>query len=254
MEVAAALASKCKSVTACDMIQIPFSLILGPAVGKALQKLHEDKGVKFIFGNSAKEFVGKSGAVKEVILQDGTKIPADVVIMGVGVQPTTDFLKSSNITMNERGFVTVDKRMKSSLEDVYVGGDIVEFPLFLANDALCNIQHWQMAHQHGRIAALNMMDKAEDIRSVPFFWTQMFGKSLRYCGFGFGYEDVVIHGSPDEFTFVAYYIKDNIVVAGASMGMDPLIAQLAELMLSGEQLTRDEIKDDPKAWLGRLLE
>ena len=64
---------------------------------------------------------------------------------------------------------------------IYAAGDIAQFPLPLTSDRV-SIGHWQIAHSHGRIAALNMMGKREKFNSIPFFWTVLFGKSLRYCG------------------------------------------------------------------------
>ncbi len=72
--------------------------------------------------------------------------------------------------------------MRTNKDNIFAAGDIVTFPLFLNGDEPSNVQHWQMAHAHGRIAALNMMEQGTEIKSVPFFWTQQFGKSLRYTG------------------------------------------------------------------------
>lgn len=72
--------------------------------------------------------------------------------------------------------------MRTNVEDIYSGGDIVSFPLFLNRDSPVSIGHWQIAHKHGHVAALNMLGKKEAFYSVPFFWTSLFGKSLRYTG------------------------------------------------------------------------
>ena len=66
-------------------------------------------------------------------------------------------------------------------EDVFAGGDIARFPLPLTGDS-ANIGHWQLAHKHGRVAAKNMLGKNQPYDSIPFFWTVLYGKSIRYCG------------------------------------------------------------------------
>lgn len=72
--------------------------------------------------------------------------------------------------------------METNIADVYCGGDIASFPLFLHDGEKVAIGHWQVAHGHGSTAALNMLGKATPLKSVPFFWTVLYGKSLRYTG------------------------------------------------------------------------
>ena len=72
--------------------------------------------------------------------------------------------------------------MKTNVDGIYSAGDIAHFPLFFADNERVSIGHWQMAHCHGHIAALNMLGKEKSIKSVPFFWTMLFGKSIRYAG------------------------------------------------------------------------
>lgn len=252
VELAAALADKAKSVSLVDLVEAPFQLALGKDVGNVVKKLLAEKGVQFHFQTSASEFVGSGGKIKEVVLQNGTKLPADLCVMGVGVVPVTDFLKGSGINISDRGFVTVNKRMQTLNPNVYAVGDISQFPLFMVNDESVNIQHWQMAHQQGRIAGLNIAGKATDIHSVPFFWTVVCGKSLRYTGYGFGYDDIVVSGNFDEQKFVAYYTKGDHVVAVAAMNSDPLASQAADYFLSGQTLTKQEIKKDAAAWTRKL--
>ncbi|XP_041349641.1 apoptosis-inducing factor 3-like [Gigantopelta aegis] len=150
LEVAAFMASrKTNSITVIGRSSMPLQVILGKQVGAVYKKLHEEKGVKFYFENSIKEFVGENGKVKEVLLADGTKLPADICVLGIGVVPSTDFLKNSGINLTSRGFVTVDKGLKTNVAGVFAAGDIVEFPLFMNENTASNVQHWQMANQHG---------------------------------------------------------------------------------------------------------
>ncbi|XP_067650688.1 apoptosis-inducing factor 3-like isoform X2 [Haliotis asinina] len=252
MEVAGFLVAKAQSVHVIGRSSAPLANIFGTKIGAVFQKMHEDKGVKFYFERSVKEFVGVDGKVTEAILSDGTKLEADVCVLGIGVVPATDFLKDSGIAMTTRGFITVNKSLQTNVADVYAAGDIVEFPLFMAGDQQANIQHWQMAHKHGHIAALNMLGKTTEVRSVPYFWTVQYGKSVRYTGYGPGYDDVIVHGDLDAPKFVAFYTKGERVVAVASLAFDPIVSQAAQLMLNGGTITKDEIRDDPKSWTSRL--
>ncbi|XP_076107886.1 apoptosis-inducing factor 3-like isoform X2 [Mytilus galloprovincialis] len=247
MEVAAYMTSVAKSVSVLVRGKAPFENILGIKIGNMITKLHEDQGVKFYFEKGIKEFTGNDNRATEAVLSDDTKLPCDLAILGVGVVPATDFLKDSDITMTNRGFIPVDKNMKTNVEGIYAAGDIVEFPLFTAGDQQVNVQHWQMAHAHGKAAALGILEKNEDVKSVPFFWTMMYKKSIRYTGYGFGYDDIVVHGDLDAPNFTAFYTKGDEVVAVATLGTDPVAAQVAEIMYAGQKILKAEIQDSVDA-------
>lgn len=249
MEVASYLSEKAKSVTVISLTPVPFERVLANAVGARLRKLFEENGVKFLSGVTVAEYRGKSGVLSEIVLNNKEVLKVDICVVGVGVRPSTDFVSGSGIPINKNGFIKVDKRMRTEVETVYAAGDIAEFPLFLReNQGVC-ISHWQMAHAHGRIAALNMLNKATDIQSVPYFWTVLFKKSVRYAGFGEGFDDVIIDGDLEALQFVAYYTKGNDVVAAASMNSDPVVSKFAEVLASKKTLTKDQIRNDPKGWL-----
>ncbi|KAK3084850.1 hypothetical protein FSP39_020165 [Pinctada imbricata] len=252
MEVAAFLVDKACSVSVIVRGLAPFQNIFGLELGSVLKKMHEEKGIKFYFESGIKEFVGTDGSVTEAVLSTDVRLPADLCILGVGVVPATDFLKGSGINMTDRGFIPVDKEMKTDKPGVYAAGDIVEFPLFTVGDKNVNIQHWQMAHKHGHTAALSILGKPEQIKSVPFFWTVQYGKSIRYTGYGPGYDDVVVHGDLDALKFVAYYTKGEEVVAVASLNFDPIVAQAAEYMYSGKTISKKEVQESPDAWTSKL--
>ncbi|XP_071479578.1 apoptosis-inducing factor 3-like [Diadema antillarum] len=252
MEVAAYLADKAANVTVIGRGSTPYQATLGKKIGAALQKLSESKGVRFIMESGVSEFKGEDGILREVILTDGQSVIADVCILGVGVTPATDFLRDSGINMTSGGAVVVDKYLKTNKPNIYAAGDIASFPLAMADSKEVSIGHWQIAHAHGRVAALNILGQKVEMDSIPFFWTQIFGKSVRYAGYNEGYNDIVIVGDPDELKFVAYYLKDEVVTAVASMNSDPVVSQFAELLASGQELTKSEIQGDPSQWQSKL--
>ncbi|XP_062568726.1 apoptosis-inducing factor 3-like isoform X2 [Saccostrea cucullata] len=252
MEVAASVVDKARSVSVLARGKVPFQNTLGLKIGTLLKKMHEDNGMKFYFERGIKEFVGSDGKVTEAVLSDDTKLPADVCIMGVGVVPATDFIKDSGIDMTNRGFIPVNKMMQTNQSDVYATGDIVEFPLFSVGDQKVNVQHWQMAHAHGKTAALGILGKDEPIRSVPFFWTVQYKKSIRYTGYGPGYDDIIVHGDLDAPKFIAYYTKGDEVVAAASLNFDPFVSRIADMMLAGEKILKSEVQSSADGWMSRF--
>uniref|UniRef100_A0A3P9CDE3 Apoptosis inducing factor mitochondria associated 4 n=1 Tax=Maylandia zebra TaxID=106582 RepID=A0A3P9CDE3_9CICH len=187
--------------------------------------------------------------VKQVVLKSGVVLEADVVIAGIGVIPNSDLLAGSEVEVDSRKAVIVDKFMRTNVPDIFAAGDVTSFPLTIRGDQRVSIGHWQMSHAHGRVAALNMLKKSTKIESVPFFWTVLLGKSIRYAGYGEGYTEIIFKGKMEERKFLAFYIKDDVVVAAASLMFDPAVACIAELMARGQILTKAQAQAEDLSWL-----
>uniref|UniRef100_A0A3P9CJT3 AIF family member 3 n=2 Tax=Haplochromini TaxID=319058 RepID=A0A3P9CJT3_9CICH len=218
MEVAAALTDKAHSVSVIGIESVPFKKALGEKVGKAIMKL------------------------KEVVLKSGKVLRADVCVIGAGSVPATGFLKQSGIHLDSKGFITVNKNMQTNVDGVFAGGDVVMFPFQPRNNKKVNIPHWQMAHVHGKVAALSMMGRATEVKTVPYFWSAMFGKTIRYAGYGDGFDDVIIQGDLDELRFVAFYTRSEEVVSVASMNYDPIVSRVAEVLGSGKTIKKRDVE------------
>ncbi|KAF7206412.1 apoptosis-inducing factor 3-like, partial [Nothobranchius furzeri] len=211
----------------------------------------EDKDVRFHMIDSVTEIRGMNGKVKEVVLKSGKVIPTDVLIVGIGSIPNTEYLKGTKIQTNSKNFVIVDKCMRTNVPDVFCAGDMAFFPLTIAKNQLVNIGHWQMAQAQGKIAALNMLNKATELTSIPFYWTVLLNKTIRYAGYGEGYTEIVMKGQFqfEERKFLALYIKDDEVIAAVGLNYDPVVSAVAERLLSGKVITKEEAQSDDPSWL-----
>ena len=98
-------------------------------------------------------------------------------------------------------------------QDIFAAGDIAMFPSPFGHGDPVRIEHWQIALNHGRVAAMNILKRQTPVDTVPFFWTVLFGKSVRYCGYSRGYDKIVFEGSIPALKFVGYYLKEGRVVA-----------------------------------------
>nr|CAB3220714.1 apoptosis-inducing factor 3-like [Phallusia mammillata] len=267
MEVAAYLADKkiaeSVSVVCGKRSSVPFEGSLGKEVGTMIMQMNEEKGSVLFYPKAG--VVGLGGgegngasSVKKVKLSDGNVLDADVVVVGIGVNPATQFLNDSELRLTDRGFIPVDARMQTKVPNVYAVGDVALFPLAMKDGELSNIQHWQMAHAHGRIAGLDIVKSlqrtksgksaatsfstsGQSVNSVPFFWTVQYGSSIRYAGHGVGYDDVSICGDVSARKFAAYYLKKDVVVAVATMNADPVAANMAEKLANGVVMRRIDI-------------
>lgn len=249
MEVASYLSDKAASVAVVGPSRYPFEKSLGPEIGKMSMQMLEEQNVKFCMNERVTEIQGENGKVKGVLLKSGRVLEADVVIVGIGVIPNSDFLLGSELEVNSGKAVIVDKFMRTNIPDIFSAGDVTSFPLSIRGDQRVNVGHWQMSQAQGRVAALNMLKKQTKCESVPFFWTVLLGKSIRYTGYGEGYTEIIFKGKVEERKFLAFYIKDDEVVAAASLMFDPAVARLAELMATGHVFTKAQAQADDLSWL-----
>ncbi|XP_055003884.1 apoptosis inducing factor mitochondria associated 4 [Boleophthalmus pectinirostris] len=248
MEAASYLSNKAASVAVVGTSVYPFERSLGREIGQMTMQMLEEHSVKFYMKSGVSEIRGHNGKVKEVVLKDGQVLEADVVILGIGVIPNSDFLQGSGVEIDSRKAVIVNKLMMTNAPDVFSAGDVTAFPLTIRRDQIVSIGHWQMSHAHGRVAALNMLKKTTEMKSIPFFWTVLLGKSIRYTGYNEGYTEIIFKGTVAERKFLAFYIKDDVVVAAASLMFDPAVAHLAEMMALGQCITKAQALADDLSW------
>lgn len=225
METASSLKARGCEVIVVAPDEVPFIKILGAEIGRLFQRIHEQNGVKFKLGASVKSFAG-DGKVEAVLLENGELLKADFVVVGVGVEPATDFLEG--IELHKDGGVIVDKHLCIA-EDLYAAGDIVHFPDPRTKE-LTRIEHWRTAMQQGRVAAHNMAGKREAFTAIPFFWTRQFDVTLNYVGHAKDWEKVIYQGDIEKQNFLAFYVKDHKVLAVAGMNRDREMAVWEELI------------------------
>lgn len=250
MEVANAT-SKDNHVTVVGQEKAPLERVMGEEVGRIFQKTLEKKGVKFYMEAGVKEALpskSDSSKVGFVVLKDGTQLEADLVILGTGVSPQTSYLQGNNaIKLLDDGSLQTDEAFAvSGLKDVFAIGDIATYPYHGpgGSGAFTRIEHWNVAQNAGRSVANTIATPGAKPKSfIPIFWSAL-GSQLRYCGnTPNGWDDVVLQGEPAIAKFTAFYCKDDIVVALASMQMDPVMTAASELMRRGAMPTKSEIQN-----------
>ncbi|RDL40332.1 Uncharacterized protein BP5553_00311 [Venustampulla echinocandica] len=251
MEVANAVA-KGNDVTVIGMEKTPLERVLGETVGRITQTLVEGQGVKFYLNagvNKATPHGSDASRVGAVHLKDGTVLPADLVILGIGVRPATAFLKDNPaLKLLDDGSLKTDENFNvQGLKDVYAIGDIATYqyhgPGTPPSGAPVRIEHWDVAQNSGRAVAAHIAAPSTPPKPfIPIFWSAL-GKQLRYCGNTVhGFDDVVVTGEPDKGKFAAYYTKGETVVAVATMMTDPVVSQASELMRRDAMPRKSEIQ------------
>jgi len=239
MEVASSLTARGCEVTVVAPDEAPFTKILGPEIGKLFQTIHVENGVKFRLAASVVDFAGPE-KVTAVVLGNDERLEADLVVVGVGVKPATGFLEG--VSLHKDGGVFVDEHLRAA-DGVYAAGDIAYFPHPLTGDRQ-RIEHWRTAMQQGRIAAMNMLGKKVAYDSVPFFWTRQFDAGLLYVGHAVTWDEIVYQGDVAAREFLAFYIKEDRVLAVAGMNRDREMAAAEELMRLGRMPMAAQLKEN----------
>lgn len=235
MEMASALIRKASTISVIGMETVPFERVLGVEIGTFIADLFEGKGVRLYMQQCVTKFISESGddTLTHVQLKDGTVLPAQLCISGVGCVPNTEVLEGNpGIEIARDRGVQVDETLKAA-RDVYAGGDIARYTYHVTKDSV-RIEHWGMAQIHGRIAAYNMLGIHKPLQSIPFFWTQVFGMSIRYAGHALRVTQTYIVGTPSTKKFVAYLCHEDEVHAVVSVGRDPEAAIAANLFERGQ--------------------
>jgi len=217
LEAAASMRKRGLEVNVVAPETLPLEKVLGPQLGTFLKALHEEKGVAFNLGRKP-----ASITATEVVLDDGTKLPAEVVIMGVGVRPNTALAEAAGLKVDKG--VVVDALLRTSAPDVWAAGDIARYP---SDGGTVRIEHWVVAQRQGQTAARNILGQKEEYRAVPFFWSQHYDVPVNYSGHAEGFDAIDVAGSiNDRNCLVAYRSKGRIIaLASIYRDRDSLLAE-----------------------------
>ena len=177
-----------------------------------------------------------------MVLDDGEALPADLVVVGLGVKPATEILQG--VKLNADGSVSTDRRLQVT-EGLYAAGDVARFPDW-RNGSAIRIEHWRLAEQHGRVAAHNMAGRQVEFAGIPFFWSEQFDLFLQYVGHAESWDELIVHGDLAGRNFLAFYVKGNRVMAAAGLQRDRQLAAMAELMRLDQAPAPEELRRNPE--------
>lgn len=250
-ESAAALKDKFKDAQNVHMIyssQFPLQSQLGDKVGEFIAIQHEKNGVVLHPGKKATQIKGVDGKATAVVLDDGSELAADLVLVGAGALPATKFLAGSGVRLDKWGAVVCDPFLQSSVADVYAAGDICAYPSWV-NGQLQRIEHYSSAMNQGSHAAFNMLGKLVPYANVPFFWTRHYNKAIQYGGFAVDYDEVYISGNMEEGKFIAFYAdKQGKILAVSGCMQSAAVLTYIEAMQQNLMPSLKEIKYGKETW------
>jgi apoptosis-inducing factor 3 len=236
MEAAASLAAHDVERMVVTPEAVPMRRQFGPEVGEVIRALHEENGTVLRLGRRVRKIHGGE-RVEGVELDDGERLPADLVVVAVGIVPATDFVEG--VSIDDDGGLNVDEHLRLAAH-VYAAGDVARYPDPFTGRRV-RIEHWRLAQQHGRVAAQSMAGNDAVFQSVPFFWTRQFGVSLMYAGCAPEWDEVLMTGEPAKREFTALYVKDDRLLAAAGT-QDNVMAAFMERMRTQQLPPAGEVR------------
>jgi apoptosis-inducing factor 3 len=212
LEVAASLRKRGVTVDVVGPEAIPLARVVGDKLGGYVRSLHEKNGVSFHLGRTPARIEANG-----VVLDDGTSLPADFVVVGVGVVPRTTLAEHAGLTV-DRGII-VDEYLRTADPDVYAAGDVASYPDARSGERV-RIEHWQVAVRQGQAAARAMLGVGGPYRDVPFFWSAHYDVTLSYVGHAQRWDRIRERGSLDEGKLVSTFEREGKVLAVVTVGDD----------------------------------
>jgi NADPH-dependent 2,4-dienoyl-CoA reductase/sulfur reductase-like enzyme/nitrite reductase/ring-hydroxylating ferredoxin subunit len=212
LEAAASLRMREVQVTVVAPDERPLGKILGPQLGDFVRSLHEEHGVVFKLGTKPK-------AIREdgVELESGETVPADLVVLGVGVRPRVALAEAAGLDVDNG--VLVDGHLRTSAPGIYAAGDIARWPDPHSGQRL-RIEHWVVAERQGQAVARNILDWGEPFAAVPFFWSQHYDVSISYVGHAAKWDAIDVSGSIADRNATITYREAGRIAAVATIFRD----------------------------------
>jgi NADPH-dependent 2,4-dienoyl-CoA reductase/sulfur reductase-like enzyme len=208
--------------------------VVGKALGGLVAELHREHGVGFRLGRGVAEI-----RPEEVVLDDGSLVPADLVVVGVGVIPRTALAEAAGLAV-DRG-IGVDDHLRTSDPNIWAAGDVARYP---GPDGMgVRVEHWVLAERHGQAVARSMLGLDIPFVEPPFFWSQHYDLAINVTGHLAGWDEEVVVGEVGRSGALVGFRKGGTIRAVASIhrDRDSLVAEAA--LVDGDQ-----------AWMARLLE
>ncbi|HEY7891107.1 MAG TPA: FAD-dependent oxidoreductase [Solirubrobacteraceae bacterium] len=248
-EVAASLTLLGKRCSIVMQEQVTLERGFGQRAGRVFDELLRANGVEIYAEDELDSFEGE-GRVRTVLTRAGRRLQADAVVIGAGVAPDVRLAQSAGLRIGERGGIRCNSRLESSVSGVYAAGDACEYESVVHDGRPLRIEHWDVAFNHGKTAALNMLGRDTPHDVVPYFFSDLADwASLEYVGPASEWDREIVRGSLEQREFSNWYLKDGRVLAALSVGRSEDLEQAKRLISDASILddSQQALLADPAA-------
>ena len=239
-EVAASLRAADVAVTAIEPARAPLVRVLGDEIGAAIARLHQEHGVRTIFGDTVVRFEGESH-VSRVVTKNGETLECDFAVVGVGIEPATDVVSGTPIAIDNG--IVVDEFCRTNVAGVFAAGDVASHfhPVF---GRRMRVEHWQNALKQGAAAARSMMGIGRSYDEVHWFWSDQYDLNLQYAGFHTSWDQLVVRGSLEARDCVAFYMNDGRIDAVVALNRARDVRRAMPLIKQRRIVDVERLRDD----------
>ena len=221
-EVAAAARKHEAEVTVVERLPLPLHPVLGDTISPVFRDLHAEHGVEWRFDTGLAEFTGTDGRVSGVRLDDGSQLPADVVVVAIGAVPRVELAHVAGLELSDSvpgGGVNADSTLRTSAPDVFAAGDIAAH-LHPRYDRRVRVEHWANAKNQGTHVAANLTDAAEPYTASPYFFSDQYDLGMEVRGLANPFRDeLVVRGDLGAREFIAFWLRDGSVNAAMNVNL-----------------------------------
>lgn len=247
-EVAATARGMGLEVTVIDPGSVPLERVLGAEVGAIYRDIHTDHGVDMLLGRGVEALEG-DGRVERVRTTDGGTVDCDFVVAGIGASPRTELADGTGIAV-DNGIVT-DEFLQTAVSGIFAAGDVANarHPLY----GQLRIEHWANALNQGPAAARNMLGAADPTDRVldhplaydlvPYFYSDQYDVGMEYSGHATDWDHIVFRGDVAQREFIAFWLKDDRILAGMNVNVWDVTDQIQALIRSRLRVDRDRLAD-----------
>jgi 3-phenylpropionate/trans-cinnamate dioxygenase ferredoxin reductase subunit len=242
-EFAASARQRGSEVTIVEPASVPLERVLGPQVGGVYRDLHRDHGVKLLLGSGVEAFEGDE-AVRRVRTDDGRSLDCDYVVVGIGAVPDARLAQGAGLTVDDG--IVVDERLCTSAPDVYAAGDVASawHPFYGRH---VRVEHWSNALNQGPAAARAMLGETVSYERIPYFFSDQYDVGMEYSGLATDWDQVVFRGDPASREFVAFWLREQRVVAGMNVNVWDVNEHVQALIRSRRAVATAELVDPDTA-------
>jgi 3-phenylpropionate/trans-cinnamate dioxygenase ferredoxin reductase subunit len=240
LEAASAAVEAGCAVTVLEALEIPLVRVLGPKIATVFADLHREKGVDLRTSVEVADLVGENGQVRGVRLADGTTLPADTVVVGIGALPNIELAEFAGLRLDNG--IVVDAQGCTSDPDVFAVGDVANhFLPFL--DQHVRVEHWATALNQPAAVAAGMLGKDDVYDELPYFYTDQYDLGMEYIGYCGPDDEVVVRGDLASREFLAFWLRDDRVVAGMAVNTWDVIDDIKVVIRSRATVDRERLAD-----------
>lgn len=241
LEAAAVLSKLGKQITIVEMEQRVLARVAGEALSRFFEAEHRGHGVDIRLGVALARIESNDGAASAVTLNDGSHIPAQAVIVGIGIVPSIEPLQNAGAACDNG--VLVDAQCRTSLPDVFAIGDCAAHVNAFADHATIRLESVQNANDQANVVARTITGASARYHAVPWFWSNQYDLRLQTVGLSRGHDECVVRGDPATRSFSVVYLRKGAVIALDCVNQTRDYVQGRKLVEAGARIVSDQLAD-----------